>query len=181
MEVPGVFNLLLLVWTPGKQSPIHDHVNSHCVMVCPASAPLLCQEGEFSDRGDSFCPFFVQMGMKTKSNSMQRILQGELIEKRYAWPSPSTASSPYPPEQQPMHELSSKTYTAGKVAYMCDAMGLHSISNPSEGKKAYSLHLYTPPNAAMRGCYMFDEQTGEAVHVKQGPYDSVGGRERGEL
>jgi cysteine dioxygenase len=23
---------LLLVWTPGKSSPIHDHANSHCVM-----------------------------------------------------------------------------------------------------------------------------------------------------
>ena len=36
MEVPGVFNLLLLAWTPGKKSPIHDHVDSHCVMVCLA-------------------------------------------------------------------------------------------------------------------------------------------------
>ena len=64
---------------------------------------------------------------------------------------------------------------------MCDAMGLHSISNPSSAEKGYSLHLYTPPNAATRGCHTFDEMTAEAVHVKQGPYDSVGGRERGEL
>ncbi|KAH8588094.1 RmlC-like cupin domain-containing protein [Bisporella sp. PMI_857] len=32
IEVPGVFNLLMLVWSPGKASPIHDHVDSHCVM-----------------------------------------------------------------------------------------------------------------------------------------------------
>ena len=26
---------LILVWTPGKESPIHDHANAHCVMkVC---------------------------------------------------------------------------------------------------------------------------------------------------
>lgn len=31
-EVPGVFNLLLLVWTPGKKSPIHDHADAHCLM-----------------------------------------------------------------------------------------------------------------------------------------------------
>ncbi|MCJ1228134.1 Cysteine dioxygenase [Toensbergia leucococca] len=28
----GKSNLLILVWTPGKGSPVHDHVNSHCVM-----------------------------------------------------------------------------------------------------------------------------------------------------
>ena len=31
-EVPGIFNLLLLVWTPGKQSPVHDHAEAHCLM-----------------------------------------------------------------------------------------------------------------------------------------------------
>ncbi|KAH9218200.1 RmlC-like cupin domain-containing protein, partial [Leptodontidium sp. 2 PMI_412] len=31
-EVPGVFNLLLLVWTPGMRSPVHDHAGSHCLM-----------------------------------------------------------------------------------------------------------------------------------------------------
>jgi cysteine dioxygenase len=31
-EVPGLFNLLLLVWTPGKRSPIHDHADAHCLM-----------------------------------------------------------------------------------------------------------------------------------------------------
>lgn len=31
-EVPGIFNFLLLVWTPGKASQIHDHADSHCLM-----------------------------------------------------------------------------------------------------------------------------------------------------
>ncbi|KAK0129428.1 Cysteine dioxygenase [Cadophora gregata f. sp. sojae] len=31
-SVPGIFNLLLLVWTPGMRSPIHDHADSHCLM-----------------------------------------------------------------------------------------------------------------------------------------------------
>ena len=31
-EVPGLFNLLILVWTPGKKSPVHDHTDSHCLM-----------------------------------------------------------------------------------------------------------------------------------------------------
>ncbi|MCJ1274408.1 hypothetical protein MMC21_002204 [Puttea exsequens] len=28
----GKYNLLILVWTPGKESPIHDHAGSRCVM-----------------------------------------------------------------------------------------------------------------------------------------------------
>ncbi|KAI1079541.1 cysteine dioxygenase type I [Whalleya microplaca] len=31
-EGNGKANLLVLVWTPGKASPIHDHANAHCVM-----------------------------------------------------------------------------------------------------------------------------------------------------
>jgi cysteine dioxygenase len=37
------------------------------------------------------------------------------------------------------------------------------------------LPVYTPPNAALRGCYVYDEQSGEARHVMQGIYDSVSG------
>ncbi|KAJ1333637.1 cysteine dioxygenase [Microdochium nivale] len=31
-EGNGKANLLILVWTPGKGSPIHDHGNAHCIM-----------------------------------------------------------------------------------------------------------------------------------------------------
>ncbi|KAI5865099.1 cysteine dioxygenase type I [Durotheca rogersii] len=31
-EGNGNANLLVLVWTPGKASPIHDHGNAHCLM-----------------------------------------------------------------------------------------------------------------------------------------------------
>ncbi|KUI54812.1 Cysteine dioxygenase [Cytospora mali] len=31
-EGNGKSNLLVLVWTPGKGSPIHDHGNAHCIM-----------------------------------------------------------------------------------------------------------------------------------------------------
>ncbi|KAH9204732.1 hypothetical protein DL95DRAFT_398276 [Leptodontidium sp. 2 PMI_412] len=58
---------------------------------------------------------------------------------------------------------------------MADNLGLHEISNPSPTEYAVSLHLYTPPNAALRGCRVFDAETGESRHVMQGAYDSVGG------
>jgi len=28
----GKSNLMVLVWSPGKSSPIHDHADAHCVM-----------------------------------------------------------------------------------------------------------------------------------------------------
>ncbi|KAM5441224.1 Cysteine dioxygenase [Microsporum ferrugineum] len=31
-EGNGKSNLLILVWNPGRSSPIHDHANAHCVM-----------------------------------------------------------------------------------------------------------------------------------------------------
>ncbi|MCJ1244183.1 Cysteine dioxygenase [Trapelia coarctata] len=31
-EGNGKSNLLILVWTPGRGSPVHDHANAHCVM-----------------------------------------------------------------------------------------------------------------------------------------------------
>lgn len=35
MLIRSASNQLILVWTPGKGSPIHDHASSHCVMkVC---------------------------------------------------------------------------------------------------------------------------------------------------
>lgn len=35
--------------------------------------------------------------------------------------------------------------------------------------------VYTPPHAATRGCNVFDEGSGEAKHVKQCVFDSIGG------
>jgi len=58
---------------------------------------------------------------------------------------------------------------------MADSLGLHEIGNPSQTEYAVSLHLYTPPNAAVRGCHVFERESGERRHVVQGAYDSVGG------
>ncbi|KAH8660876.1 RmlC-like cupin domain-containing protein, partial [Tricladium varicosporioides] len=128
-EVPGLFNLLLLVWTPGKESPVHDHADSHCLM---------------------------------------KVLQGSLIETRFAIPQNAGHDGP-------LVQTSRKNFESNQVTYMADALGLHEISNPSPTEYSVSLHLYTPPNAALRGCHIYDIQSGEAKHVMQCPYDSVRG------
>lgn len=128
-ELPGIFNLLILVWTPGQASPIHDHADSHCLM---------------------------------------KILKGQLQESRFAIPK-------NPGNEGPLTETSRLNFGVDKVAYIADNLGLHEISNPHPTEYAVSLHLYTPPNAAMRGCNIFDPETGEARHVMQSAYDSVDG------
>ncbi|KHJ36328.1 putative cysteine dioxygenase [Erysiphe necator] len=128
-EVPGVFNLLLLVWNPGKASPVHDHADSHCLM---------------------------------------KILKGDLKEERYSFP---TESGP----NAPLIKISESIFGLNQVAYISDELGLHSITNPSDTDFAVSLHLYFPPNAALRGCHVYDLKNGGARHVIQDSYDSVQG------
>ncbi|KAL1600823.1 Cysteine dioxygenase [Paraconiothyrium brasiliense] len=118
----GKSNLLILVWSPGKSSPIHDHANAHCIM---------------------------------------KILKGSLVETRYAWPTVDLNQH----EEQPLRTISQKRYEKDEVTYMSDKLGLHRISNPDPDDYAVSLHLYTPPNAAVYGCNVFDEKTGQAKHM----------------
>jgi cysteine dioxygenase len=113
-----------------------------------------------------------------------KILQGELVERRFAIPK-------FPGTEGKLKQTAKAEYATGKVTYMSDQLGLHSIANPSPSKYAVSLHrkllmtvhirdtnlfkVYTPPNAAVRGCHVYDADNGSAEHVMQGAYDSVRG------
>ncbi|CAJ0549265.1 Ff.00g028780.m01.CDS01 [Fusarium sp. VM40] len=128
-EGNGKSNLLVLVWTPGKGSPIHDHGNAHCIM---------------------------------------KILRGELTETRYAFPEENE-------EEGPMNIISERTFKENAVTYMADELGLHRVTNRGSNF-AVSLHLYTPPNVAKKGCHIFDEKTGRKSHVPGCHYYSAYGR-----
>ncbi|PVH96251.1 cysteine dioxygenase type I [Periconia macrospinosa] len=120
----GKSNLLILVWSPGKGSPVHDHANAHCIM---------------------------------------KILKGSLTETRFEWPTVALNQN----ETRPLKVISEKSYAQNEVTYMSDKLGLHRISNPDPKNYAVSLHLYTPPNAAVYGCRVFNEKTGESSHIKR--------------
>ncbi|OAA61377.1 cysteine dioxygenase [Cordyceps fumosorosea ARSEF 2679] len=128
-EGNGKSNLLVLVWSPGKGSPIHDHGNAHCLM---------------------------------------KILKGNLTETRYEFPQEGEPSGP-------LNIITEKTYKENQVAYMADELGLHRVSNRGSDF-AVSLHLYTPPNVAKKGCHIFDEKTGRRSHVPGCAYYSAYGR-----
>ncbi|KAH7017569.1 RmlC-like cupin domain-containing protein [Ilyonectria destructans] len=127
-EGNGKSNLLVLVWSPGKGSPIHDHGKAHCLM---------------------------------------KILRGNLTETRFAFPEKEG--------EGPLELISEKVYKENAVAYMADELGLHRVSNKGSDF-AVSLHLYTPPNVAKKGCHIFDEKTGRKSHVPGCHYFSAYGR-----
>ncbi|KAF7545067.1 hypothetical protein G7Z17_g9452 [Cylindrodendrum hubeiense] len=127
-EGNGKSNLLVLVWSPGKGSPIHDHGKAHCLM---------------------------------------KILRGNLTETRFAFPEKEGGG--------PLELLSERVYKENAVAYMADELGLHRVSNKGSDF-AVSLHLYTPPNVAKKGCHIFDEKTGRKSHVPGCSYYSAYGR-----
>lgn len=115
---------LVLVWTPGKASPIHDHANAHCVMKILAGSltetlyDWPCQtKGNTTDcaSGISSCPATEH----TCSLRKDQLKAHQMTVKR------------------------STTYETEGVTYMSDRLGLHRIHNPSPDQVAVSLHLYT--------------------------------------
>ncbi|KAK6606857.1 hypothetical protein ACHAO1_000327 [Botrytis cinerea] len=149
-EGNGKSNLLILVWSPGKGSPLHDHADAHCLMKVLS--------GTLSETQYTFPSVSAPASGSTTSTSS------------------STASQP---PNTPPTVIKTTTYTANQVTYMSDDLGLHRISNPDPENVAVSLHLYTPPNAAREGCHIFDEKTGRKSHVTQSNFYSVFGERVG--
>jgi cysteine dioxygenase len=109
-----------------------------------------------------------------------KILKGGLTETRYAWPTIDLNNS----EDRPLQVLSSTAYKEDQVTYMSDKLGLHRISNSDPDNYAVSLHcelfpaspstehdsqdpVYTPPNAAVYGCNVFNEANGHSTHINK--------------
>jgi len=120
----GKSNLLLLVWTPGKSSPIHDHANAHCVMKILTGELKETLYGWPCQRADN--------------------------PAACAAPSDGNASAehtcsagPGPLEPARLHVQRETRYAENQVTYMSDKLGLHRIGNPSDSELAVSLHLYT--------------------------------------
>lgn len=67
------------------------------------------------------------------AHCLMKVLQGNLVERRFAFPPPAG-------KQGKMTEISNVQYAEGKVTYMSDRLGLHSIANPSPSDYAVSLH-----------------------------------------
>jgi cysteine dioxygenase len=124
-----------------------------------------------------------------------KILDGELQETQFNWPSSdeqqqdeaptsaditedsATSSSTTCTNQQlngqPLAISKNTVYQPNQVTYVHDKIGLHRISNPSVEKGAVSLHLYTPP---YQMCKTFEENTGKARSSGICSFYSIGGQ-----
>jgi len=156
----GKSNLLILVWNPGKSSPIHDHANAHCVM------KIL--KGTLKE---TLYSWPCQHGDNAASCAQQA--EGDC-------PSTEHTCSATSPNLEPaaLNIQRDTAYEQDQVTYMSDKIGLHRITNPSDSEIAVSLHLYTPPNASKHGCHIFDPATGKSSKVSQcGFYSKNGVRE----
>ncbi|KAJ3148489.1 Cysteine dioxygenase [Geranomyces michiganensis] len=138
----GFFNLMVLVWTPGGGSPVHDHAGSHCLM------KML--DGELSETLYSV----PQPGddERVDSGNEDACEDDDSGDNGQGGLHCST-------QQHGMRVRRLARLATGDVAYIHDRIGLHKIANPSPAKRAVSLHLYTPP---FEFCRTYNETTGEA-------------------
>ncbi|VDL70211.1 unnamed protein product [Nippostrongylus brasiliensis] len=85
-----------------------------------------------------------------------KILDGALLETKYAWPEDDDHNSP-------LRKIEQNRFDENGVSYMSDKLGLHRMENPSHADGAVSLHLYIPPYEA---CNAFDERTGKKTRCQ---------------
>jgi len=71
-------------------------------------------------------------------------------------------------EGEALKETNRMTLSPGKLTYMCDRMGYHTIGNVSN-ERAITLHIYASP---IDKCKVFNDQT-ESFELKEMFYDSI--------
>ena len=121
----GKANLLVVVWTPGKSSPIHDHANAHCVMKI--------FKGSLKET-------IYDWPCQRSDNPSDCTNASELRS-----PSTEHTCSTKPEDLQPaaLRVMRETTHDRNGVTYMSDQLGLHRVGNASDDEVAVSLHLYT--------------------------------------
>ncbi|XP_066587486.1 cysteine dioxygenase type 1 [Prorops nasuta] len=93
------------------------------------------------------------------AHCVMKVLQGELCETRYAWPSDNNIQD----NGEGLRELQRTTLGLNEICYINDSLGLHRVENPSAVNSAVSLHLYSPP---FESCSVFNKQTGQRTTCK---------------
>ncbi|KXT11471.1 hypothetical protein AC579_2406 [Pseudocercospora musae] len=152
----GKSNLLILVWSAGSHSPIHDHANAHCVMKILQGRLTETIYGwpcEGVD-GPGDCATASDPSHPSTEHTCSSVKMGP----------------------QELRVRKETTYARDQVTYMSDRLGLHRVANHDKENVAISLHLYTPPNAAKHGCHIFDPKTGKKRQVSQCHFFSEFGR-----
>jgi len=85
------------------------------------------------------------------SECFMKVLEGEIMETRYKPQEEELDGSPL----CPLHVLCRRRVSAGEIAFINDALGLHKVDSLSS--HAVTLHLYIPP---YEQCQCYEEETG---------------------
>ncbi|XP_017875248.1 cysteine dioxygenase type 1-like isoform X2 [Ceratina calcarata] len=109
------------------------------------------------------------------AHCVMKILQGELCETRYAWPTKCKNQTEEPEE---LKELERNTVGLNEICYINDSLGLHRVENPSTVNPAVSLHLYSPPFST---CSVFNKQTGQKSTSKVTFWSKFGEKRNREI
>ncbi|XP_054003139.1 cysteine dioxygenase type 1 [Hylaeus anthracinus] len=111
------------------------------------------------------------------AHCVMKILQGELCETRYAWPT-KCKNDKETDEPEELKELERNTLGLNEICYINDSMGLHRVENPSAMNPAVSLHLYSPP---FESCSVFNKQTGQRTSCKVTFWSKYGEKRNREI
>ncbi|PAV60014.1 hypothetical protein WR25_18059 [Diploscapter pachys] len=85
------------------------------------------------------------------SHCFVKMLQGELLETRFAFPENDD-------QIEPLKMIEESRFGINEVSYMSDKLGLHRMENPSHSESAVSLHVYCP---GYEECHLFDQRTSQ--------------------
>lgn len=108
------------------------------------------------------------------AHCVMKVLQGELCETRYAWPSVEEQND----NEKELEELEKNTLRVNEICYINDSLGLHRVENPSTVNPAVSLHLYSPPFST---CSVFNKQTGRRSTCKVTFWSKYGEKRNREI
>ena len=142
----------MLVWSPGKGSPIHDHGNAHCLMKILKGD--LTETRYALPSGDEEEPMLAISERTYKENAIT-YMADELGVHRVSNRGSEFAIS--------LHRKSTPSNSR-------DAWGDEGILEADCRK------VYTPPNVAKGGCHIFNADTSEKCHVKNCGYYSAYGK-----
>jgi len=138
------WTLLLLVWNPHSQSPVHNHPNCEC-FVRVLSNQLVEYRYHHPDHQSptsssssslSKLPKRFEKFEQTCSDASCDVTKSE--QTKLSLPSSSSSSS------SQLECFSQADCRAGMVTFMNDELGLHKLQNNTD-KPALTLHLYFPP------------------------------------
>ncbi|KAL7571287.1 hypothetical protein ACA910_008940 [Epithemia clementina (nom. ined.)] len=142
------YTLLLLCWSPGRASPIHDHPCDGCWMRVIHGQVCECRYKEVEQQEQQ------QSANKNSDSSSSRCCEARTTHG----------------DDLPLECTHSETYQQGQVAFINDFLGYHKISNPSS-ELAVTLHLYCPP---FDECRVWLDQNEHSCRTKV-HYDSANG------